>query len=174
MSDLDLLVVLEKRFEKNMHRHPDQKWNKVKELLNDNNLAVLRMMEETLGEPDVIVISGKVLYIDMSKESPKERRSLCYDKEARVNRKKFPPKSSVEEVAKLIGIKVVDEEMYLQLQEIEPLDQKSSSWIKTEESIRKLKGAIFGDRRFNRAFIFHNTADCYYKDRGFRGYLELS
>ena len=95
----------------------------------------------------------------MSKESPIDRRSICYDKNARINRKKFPPEQSAEELALSIGIDIVDENMYMELQKIEPLDLKTSSWIKTDEEIRKLNGALFGDRRFNRAFIFHNSAD---------------
>ena len=130
-------------------------------------------MEETGGVPDCVELNKILYYIDMSKETPSDRRSLCYDKEARIKRKKFSPQSSVEEMAGTIGIKILDEEMYLNLQNIEPLDLKSSSWIKTNMEIRTLKGTLFGDRRFNRTFIYHNSAESYYKDRGFRGYIIL-
>ena len=173
MNNQELLNVLQKRFVSNKHRHPNVSWDTITEMLTDNMLNTLGNMEDTGGEPDCVVLTSGIYFIDMSSESPKGRRSICYDKDARIKRKKFPPETSVEEFAHKLGIEVVDEQMYLELQQIEKLDQKTSSWVKTDNAVRSLQGALFGDRRFDRAFIFHNTADCYYKDRGFRGYIKL-
>ncbi len=169
----DIIQILKKRFEDNSYRHLNANWDKILKWLDLGNIKIIEKMEETGGEPDCVEIDSKLFYIDMVSESPKGRRSLCYDKESRLARKNFPPDSSVEELAEEIGIEVVDESMYLHLQRIDKLDEKTSSWLKTDNNIRILGGAIFGDRRFNRTFIFHNSADSYYKDRGFRGYIEI-
>lgn len=173
MNSDKLMKVLEQRFLANPNRHPPQKWEEVAKLLNDDLIQTIQKMEDTGGEPDFVELQDGFYYVDMSAESPSKRRSLCYDKEARINRKKFPPETSAEELADSIGVEIMTEDMYFELQKIDKLDQKTSSWIKTNDDIRSLKGALFGDRRFNRTFIFHNTAESYYKDRGFRGYIEL-
>lgn len=169
----ELIEILEKRFEKNKHRHADIKFEEILDKLNDNILESISKMEETEGEPDVFVIDGEIYIVDGSKESPKLRRNLCYDKSARENRKKFPPESSAEEIAKSMEIEIVDENMYRSLQEIEDFDLKTSSWIKTENSVREKGGAIFGDKRYARTFIYHNGAESYYSSRGFRGYIKI-
>lgn len=130
-------------------------------------------MEQSGGEPDVVVLEDKLYVIDMVKESPKLRGSLCYDKEARLSRKNFPPASSSLEMAASLGITVLDERMYVKLQDIEDVDLKTSSWILTYEKLRSLGGALFGDKRYQRTFIYHNGADSYYGSRGFRGYITL-
>lgn len=173
MEYKELLHTLEKRFEKNKHRHQNTSWETVTKLLNDSLLQSLQKMEETGGEPDVIALNDGLFYVDMSKESPKNRRSLCYDKEARVKRKKFPPESSALELASDLNVDILNEAMYFEIQEIEPLDLKTSSWIHTEDRLRTLGGALFATNRYQRVFVYHNGADSYYKDRGFRGYLTL-
>lgn len=169
---MNRLSIMEKRFQQHRHRHPGLFWEDVEPLLT-KHIDAIEMMEDSGGEPDVVVLDGNWVVADMAKESPKGRRSLCYDKEARLGRKKFPPKSSVIEMAEMIGISVVDETMYLQLQAVEALDEKTSSWILTDEALRKNGGALFGDTRYGRVFIYHNGADSYYEARGFRGYIRL-
>lgn len=169
---MELLDVLKKRFEKNMHRHEGLVFEKVQEKLIQHLDTILKM-EETGGEPDVVVLEDKLYVIDMVKESPKLRGSLCYDKEARLARKNFPPASSALEMAVSLGISVIDEMMYVKLQDIEDFDLKTSSWILTNDKLRSLGGALFGDKRYQRTFIYHNGADSYYGSRGFRGYITL-
>lgn len=169
---MELLDVLKKRFEKNMHRHQGLVFEEVQEQLFQHLDTILKM-EETGGEPDVVVLDEKLYVIDMAKESPKLRGSLCYDKEARLARKNFPPTSSAIEMAASLGISVIDERMYIKLQDIEDFDLKTSSWILTDEKLRSLGGALFGDKRYQRTFIYHNGADSYYGSRGFRGYITL-
>ncbi len=173
MNQEDLISILKKRFEKNVHLHPNIKWSEVNELLTETIMVTLAKMEETGGEPSFVLLNGSYYYVDLSEESPLGRRSLCYDQEARLNRKKFPPVSSALELANEIGINILDEDMYLSIQRLQPIDLKTSSWIRTNDSIRSLNGAIFGDNRFQRAFIYHNGAESYYKDRGFRGFIKL-
>lgn len=170
---MEILKTLEDRFNNNLHRHENVKWEEILTLIKENTIKTLEKMEESSGEPDVFVLNSGVYYIDSSKESPKDRRSLCYDKEARINRKKAPPKSSVEEFAAKLGVELLDENMYIELQKIEDFDLKTSSWLKTEEELRKLGGAVFGDKRYNRTFIYHNGADSYYSSRGFRGFIKI-
>ncbi|MEG0239562.1 DUF4256 domain-containing protein [Anaerorhabdus sp.] len=174
----NLLTILEERFNSNMHRHETMNWKDVEEhLMNQSDkLMSLFMMEETGGEPDVIGIDSNTmmyLYVDCSKESPKGRTNLCYDQEALEARKKFKPEDSATHLAKSMGIELIDEVQYRTLQSIEPVDLKTSSWIKTPESIRKLGGALFCDRRFNTVFVYHNGAESYYSGRGFRGFLKV-
>jgi len=169
---MSTLLQLEKRFNQHRHRHPGLFWEDVEPLLQQH-ISVLDLMEDSGGEPDVVVIDGHWYVVDMVKETPKGRRSLCYDKEARLGLKKFPPHSSVIEMAHMIGIHVVDETMYHQLQAIESLDEKTSSWILTDPALRQKGGALFGDTRYGRVFVYHNGADSYYESRGFRGYLKL-
>jgi hypothetical protein len=169
---MSTLLQLEKRFNQHRHRHPGLFWEDVEPLLQQHT-SVLDLMEDSGGEPDVVVIDGHWYVVDMVKETPKGRRSLCYDKEARLGRKKFPPHSSVIEMAQMIGIHVVDETMYHQLQAIESLDEKTSSWLLTDPALRQKGGALFGDTRYGRVFVYHNGVDSYYESRGFRGYLKL-
>jgi hypothetical protein len=173
MINKELLNILENRFNKNMHRHINVTWSTVLELLTEDKLDTIQKMEETGGEPDFLIQDSEKLYVDFSKESPKGRRSLCYDKDARVNRKKFPPVSSALEMARDLNIELLDEDMYYSMQEIETFDLKSSSWIKTDNEVRNLNGALFGNNRYQRVFVYHNGADSYYKDRGFRGFVRL-
>jgi len=170
-----LMVVLKERFEKHPRRHPGLMWSHIEKHISNNQhlIETLMKMEETGGQPDVTTLGGHLVYIDFSKETPEDRRNLCYDEEARLNRKKFPPATSAEKVAEDIGIELLDEDMYHELQQIEPLDLKTSSWLKSPQAIRDLGGALFGDRRYNRTFIYHNGADSYYGVRGFRGYIIL-
>lgn len=168
-----MIEILKKRFHENMTRHPDMRWEDVEVRLNENNLTILKKMEETGGEPDTIGFdeTGKILYCDCSGETPKGRRSLCYDEEALRNRKKNPPSGSAEKQAKEIGVSLLTEAMYRRLQELEPFDLKTSSWIATPDEIRSLGGALFCERRYGKVFTFHNGADSYYSVRGWRGYI---
>jgi len=174
----ELLGVLKARFEKNMGRHPGLEWTKVKMRLEARagKLWSLGEMERTGGEPDVVAQdkkTGEFLFVDCSAQSPEGRQSLCYDREALDGRKKFPPKGCATELAAAIGIELLTEEQYHELQRLGEFDTKSSSWLYTPPVIRKLGGAIFGDRRFGRVFIYHNGADSYYSGRGFRGTLRV-
>jgi len=173
-----LLSVLKSRFEKNMGRHKGISWDKVLARLESNpeKLGSLHEMETTGGEPDVVGLdknSGEEIFYDCSAESPKDRRSLCYDDEALEARKKFKPEGSIIEMATSMGIDVLTEEEYRALQELGKFDTKTSSWLKTPDKIRKLGGAICGDRRYDTVFIGHNGADSYYAARGFRGSLRI-
>lgn len=173
-----LLDALKKRFEKNMKRHKDLDWSKVQARLeaHPKKLAALDQMELTEGEPDVIGFdkkTGEFIFCDCSEESPKGRRSLCYDHEAHTSRKENKPKGSVMAVAEEMGIEVLDEQHYRDLQELGNFDMKTSSWIVTPAKIRKLGGALFGDRRYGTVFVYHNGAESYYAARGFRGMLKI-
>ena len=172
----ELLSILKSRFDKNVNRHPKIKWEDVQKKLEQNpkKLESLQQMEETGGEPDVVDFdekSGSFIFFDCSAESPKERRSWCYDREALDKRKEHKPKNNAADAAKSMGIEILDEQDYRFLQTLGAFDQKTSSWLKTPENIRKLGGAIFGDYRYGTVFIYHNGADSYYAARGFRGKL---
>jgi len=172
-----LLKVLKTRFEKNMNRHNDLKWEKIQPKLETNpeKLWSLNEMETTAGEPDVVDYNKKTdeyIFFDCSLESPK-RRSLCYDYQAWDSRKANKPESNVIDMAAEMGIELLTEEQYRQLQELGKFDQKTSSWVKTPASIRELGGAIFCDRRYNTVFMYHNGADSYYAARGFRGMVKV-
>lgn len=174
----ELLKVLRTRFEKNMNRHKGLDWDKVQSKLEKNpeKLWSLEEMEITGGEPDVIGFDKKTnefIFCDCSEESPKERRSLCYDRAALNSRKEHKPKNSVLDLAEEIGIEILDEEQYRELQKLGNFDMKTSSWIKTPADIRKLGGALFCDRRYNTVFVYHNGAESYYAARGFRGILRV-
>ena len=174
----DLLKTLKARFEKNMKRHEGLDWAKVKAKLEANaeKLASLSEMERTGGEPDVVghdKKTGEYIFFDCSPESPKDRRSLCYDREALDSRKANKPKNSAMDVAAAMGIELLTEEQYLDLQKLGEFDTKTSSWLKTPAEVRKLGGAIFGDRRFGRVFVYHNGAESYYAARAFRGWLRV-
>lgn len=172
----NFINVLQERFEKNKNRHPKTKWEEVESKLkaNPDKLWSLNEMEKSGGEPDVVEMENSgddSIFVDCSAESPKGRRKLCYDREALEARKKFKPENAAVEVAKEMGIKLLSEEEYIYLQKFGPFDTKTSSWIKTPKEVREKGGAIFGDHRFGRTFIYHNGADSYYGARGFRGKL---
>lgn len=174
----ELLNTLKTRFEKNMNRHKDIKWNNVLAKLEKNNekLWLLNEMERTGGEPDVVGFdkkTGEFIFFDCSAESPSGRRSLCYDRAALTARKEYKPKDSAVDVATAMGIELLTEEQYRELQKLGEFDLKTSSWVKTPDEIRKLGGAIFCDRRYNNVFTYHNGAESYYSARGFRGSLKV-
>lgn len=173
-----LLKILKTRFEKNMNRHKGLLWEKVQNRLEDSPLGLwsLNEMEATGGEPDVVEFNkktGVLVFFDCSAETPKGRRSLCYDREALNSRKEHKPKSSATEMAVSMGIEILSEEEYRTLQKLGECDLKTSSWLQTPSDIRKLGGAIFGDRRYDTVFTYHNGASSYYAVRGFRGSLKI-
>jgi len=173
-----LLTTLRARFEKNMARHKGLAWSKVQARLEAraDKLGSLHQMEETGGEPDVVSqgkTTGEYVFFDCAAESPRGRRSLCYDREALNSRKEFKPKNSAADMAADLGVELLTEEQYLGLQELGEFDSKTSSWLKSPAEVRRLGGAIFGDRRFDRVFIYHNGAESYYAARGFRGALRV-
>ena len=168
-----MLDILQRRFEQHMQRHANVEWATVAQKLTVPILQVIEQMEQTGGEPDVVVLDGKLVYVDCSKESPIGRRSICYDDNARLARKKNAPTSSAEQMARSIGITILNEDQYRALQQLGEFDMKTSSWIATPADIRNLGGALFGDRRYNTVFVYHNGADSYYSARGFRGMIEL-
>jgi hypothetical protein len=174
----ELLEALKARFEKNMDRHKGLEWAKVQARLeaNPEKLWSLNEMERTGGEPDVVghdKKTGEYVFFDCSPESPKGRTSLCYDREALDSRKEHKPKGSATDLATAIGMELLSEEQYLALQKLGEFDRKTSSWVKTPAEMRKLGGALFGDRRFGRVFFYHNGAESYYAARGFRGWLRV-
>ncbi|WP_343669271.1 DUF4256 domain-containing protein [Chitinophaga sp.] len=174
----ELLKILKARFEKHKNRHKGIEWAQVEAKLtaNPKKLKVLGIMEETGGEPDVIAYdkkTGEFTFVDCSPESPKGRRSVCYDQQALDERKEAKPADSATEMAAAIGIELLTEEAYKALQELGEFDLKTSSWLLTPPAIRKLGGAIFGDRRYNHVFTYHNGAQSYYAARGFRGSLKV-
>lgn len=174
----ELLTILKTRFEKNMGRHNDIEWAKVQTKLEKNAEKAwsLNEMEKTGGEPDVVGFDKKTseyIFYDCSLETPTGRRNVCYDREALNARKSFKPKNTAVDMATTMGIELLTEEEYQALQKLGAFDTKTSSWLKTPPDVRKLGGAIFADRRYNRVFIFHNGADSYYGVRGFRGTLKV-
>src|SRR5690348_11565710 len=173
-----LFGALKARFEQNMHRHKGLKWAHVQARLeaNADKLWSLSEMERTGGEPDVIGRdhkSGIFIFVDCSEQSPKGRRSLCYDREALDSRKEHKPKNSAIDMAAAMGIELLTEEEYRELQKLADFDTKRSSWVKTPSDVRKLGGALFCDRRYGRVFVYHNGAESYYAGRGFRGSLRV-
>lgn len=174
----ELLKILEARFNKNMNRHTGIDWDKVETKLQSNpeKLWSLHEMERTGGEPDIVghdTKTGEYIFYDCSIESPSSRRSLCYDGEALESRKENKPKDSAINMATTMGIEILTEEQYRELQKLGNFDMKTSSWIMTPPEIRKLGGAIFADFRYNNIFVYHNGADSYYANRGFRGSLRI-
>lgn len=175
---LDLLVTLQARFEANHARHHGLVWPTVQHRLagNPDKMAVLRAMEDSGGEPDVVhhdVTTGELLFVDCCEESPSGRRSLCYDREARLKRKENRPEGSALEMADKLGVELLTEAQYRHLQTLGPFDTKTSSWVQTPAAIRKLGGALFCDRRYAHVFLYHNGAESYYAARGFRGALRV-
>jgi len=174
----ELLGALKARFETNMNRHKGLTWAEIQARLEANaeKLWSLSEMERTGGEPDVVghdKNTGEYIFCDCSAESPKGRRSLCYDREALESRKEHKPKDSAMYLAAAIGVELLTEEQYRELQKLGEFDTKTSSWVKTPSDIRKLGGALFCDRRFNTVFVYHNGAESYYAARGFRGSLRV-
>ncbi|MDX9864361.1 MAG: DUF4256 domain-containing protein [Anaerolineaceae bacterium] len=174
----EILGTLQARFEKNRHRHAGLEWAAVQARLaaNPEKLGALHAMERTGGEPDVVgqdAHTGEIIFYDCAAESPKGRRSLCYDREALESRKANPPKDSAVDMAAALGVDLLTEEQYRALQELEDFDLKTSSWVKTPPAIRDLGGALFCDRRYDHVFVYHNGADSYYAARGFRGVLRV-
>ncbi|HEX5839642.1 MAG TPA: DUF4256 domain-containing protein [Anaerolineales bacterium] len=174
----DLLRTLKTRFEKNMNRHAGLEWAQVQEKLEANpaKLWSLNEMERTGGEPDVVGYDKKtdeIIFYDCSAESPKGRRSLCYDRKAWESRKEHKPENNAVDVAAAMGIEILTEEQYREMQKLGNFDTKTSSWVKTPSDIRNLGGALFCDRRYNTVFVYHNGAESYYAARGFRGSLRV-
>lgn len=178
LSEQELLSVLKLRFEKHLQRHPSIDWASVQSRLlsSPGKLQSLSEMERTGGEPDVIGYDQEkdaYLFCDCAAETPNGRRSLCYDREALDSRRENKPDGSAEDMAGSMGIELLTEKQYYDLQKLGTFDTKTSSWLKTPTEVRKLGGAIFGDRRYNRVFIYHNGASSYYAARGFRGLLSV-
>lgn len=174
----ELLRALKARFEKNMNRHKDLQWANVQAKLeaHPEKLWSLHEMERTGGEPDVVGYDKKTdetIFYDCSAESPKGRRSICYDRKALEARKEHKPKNSAMDMAAAMGIELLTEEQYRALQKLEEFDTKTSSWVKTPTDIRELGGALFCDRRYDTVFVYHNGAESYYAARGFRGLLRV-
>jgi hypothetical protein len=174
----NLLSALKTRFEQNMNRHKELAWSKVKAKLaaDAEKLWSLNEMERTGGEPDIVDYdqkTGEYIFYDCSGESPKGRRSLCYDRDALASRKENKPANSAMDVAAAMGIELLSEEQYRALQKLGDFDTKTSSWVKTPPDIRKLGGAIFADFRYDHVFIYHNGAESYYAARAFRGSLKV-
>ena len=175
---VDLLTELKTRFEENMNRHKGLKWADVQARLaaNTGKLWSLNEMERTGGEPDVVGFdkkTGEYIFYDCSAESPKGRRSVCYDREALEERKEHKPENNAIDLAAAMGIELLTEEQYQELQKLGDFDTKTSSWVKTPSEIRKLGGALFGDHRYGRVFVYQNSAPCYYRVRAFRGSLRV-
>jgi hypothetical protein len=174
----ELFSVLKTRFEKNMNRHKDLEWAKLQAKLeaNPDKLWSLSEMERTGGEPDIVGFDNKTseyIFIDCAAESPKGRRSICYDREALESRKEHKPENSALDMAASMGIALLTEEQYRELQQLGNFDTKTSSWVKTPSNIRKLGGALFCDRRYDTVFVYHNGAESYYGARAFRGLLRV-
>jgi hypothetical protein len=174
----ELVIALKARFENNMNRHKGLEWEKLRAKLEADaeGLWSLNEMERSGGEPDVVAFdkkTGEYIFYDCSPESPKDRRSLCYDREGLESRKEHKPENSAIDMAVAMGIELLTEEQYRDLQDLGNFDMKTSSWVKTPAGIRKLGGALFCDRRYDHVFVYHNGAESYYGVRGFRGALRI-
>lgn len=176
----ELLHTLKTRFEKNRHRHKDLQWEEVVKRLDSpsakQKLWSLFEMERTGGEPDVVgrdEDTGKIIFMDCAAESPVGRRSICYDREGQESRKEHKPKNNAVDMSAAMGIELLNEEQYRELQQLDNFDNKTSSWVKTPSRIRQLGGALFGDRRYETVFVYHNGAQSYYAARGFRGWVSI-
>ncbi|MEN9468524.1 MAG: hypothetical protein RL630_257 [Verrucomicrobiota bacterium] len=178
MPTHDLIATLQARFEQNSARHPQMDWEKVQARLETNpeKLGTLSEMERTGGEPDVVgwdERTGEIIFFDCSAETPKGRTSLCYDREGLESRKEHKPSGNAVDMAATMGVEILTEEEYHQLQKLGEFDTKTSSWLRTPDETRKLGGALFGDRRYGRVFIYHNGASSYFAARGFRASLRV-
>ena len=178
MPTHDLIATLQARFEKNSARHPEMAWEKVQARLETNpeKLRTLSEMERTGGEPDVVgwdERTGEIIFFDCSAETPKGRTSLCYDREGLESRKEHKPSGNAVDMAAAMGVEILTEEEYHELQKLGEFDTKTSSWLRTPDETRKLGGALFGDRRYDRVFIYHNGASSYFAARGFRASLRV-
>ncbi len=176
--DIELINLLKKRFADNPNRHKGLEWDKVQARLEANveKLWSLNEMERTGGEPDVLDYdneTGQYIFYDCSAESPRGRRSICYDREAQESRKEHKPENNALDMAAAMGVEILTEEQYRRLQKVGNFDVKTSSWVKTPDNIRKLGGAIFCDRRYDTVFVYHNGAESYYSARGFRSLLKV-
>jgi hypothetical protein len=174
----ELLRTLQTRFEKNINRHKGIAWAEVQAKLEANvrKLWSLNEMETTGGEPDVVGYdkkTGEYIFVDCSAESPSGRRSVCYDREGLDSRKEHKPENNAIDMAEAMGVELLTEEQYLELQKLGDFDTKTSSWVKTPPEIRELGGALYADRRYGRVFVYQNSAPCYYRVRGFRGSLKV-
>jgi len=174
----ELISALKTRFEKNMNRHKGLEWAKIQARLETNieKLWSLNEMERTGGEPDIVgfdINTGEYIFYDCSAESPKGRRNVCYDREGLESRKEHKPENTANDMAAAMGIELLSEEQYRELQKLGNFDTKTSSWVKTPAEIRKLGGALFCDRRYDHVFVYHNGAESYYAVRGFRGSLRV-
>ncbi len=177
-STLALIETLKKRFIEKPHRHQGVQWDAIETLLSSNSsmISFIQAMEESGGEVDVVIFPSQpneIYIVDCAKETPVGRRSLCYDEDARLKRKANPPQFSALGMAAQMGVQIMDEAMYHEFQTMGPFDEKSSSWLLTPDSLRSLGGALFGDYRYGRVFIYHNGADSYYSVRGFRSYIRI-
>lgn len=169
-----MIATLQKRFAENRHRHPDTAFVDIEERLTEQILNKIALMEASGGEPDIVCLKdGRLIVCDFAKETPSGRRSVCYDETARLSRKKAPPADSALAQAERIGIHLLDEDLYRQLQAFDAFDLKTSSWILTPDDLRQKDGALFMERRYDEVFIYHNGADSYYSVRGWRGWFEL-
>lgn len=174
----ELLATLKTRFDKNKGRHKGIEWSAVLQKLESDpaKLWSIGQMEETGGEPDVTGFdkkTGEYLFVDCAAETPKGRRSVCYDREGLDSRKEFKPDNTAVDLAEAMGVEMLDEDQYHELQKLGDFDLKTSSWLKTPDDVRKLGGAIFGDKRYGRVFIYHNGAQSYYGGRAFRGMIRI-
>jgi len=178
MPTHDLIATLKARFEQNSARHPEMAWEKVQARLKANleKLRSLEEMDRTGGEPDVVRLderTGEIVFFDCSAETPKGRTSLCYDHAGMESRKEHKPSGNAVDMAAAMGVEILSEEEYRELQKLGEFDTKTSSWLKTPDETRKLGGALFGDRRYGRVFIYHNGASSYFGARGFRASLRV-
>jgi len=178
MPTHDLIATLKARFEQNSARHPEMAWEKVQARLKANleKLRSLEEMDRTGGEPDVVRLderTGEIVFFDCSAETPKGRMSLCYDHAGMESRKEHKPSGNAVDMASAMGVEILSEEEYRELQKLGEFDTKTSSWLKTPDETRKLSGALFGDRRYGRVFIYHNGASSYFGARGFRASLRV-
>lgn len=177
-SSIELLQKLQDRFNKHQHRHMDIQWTQVRNKLEAqaDKLSALQVMEDSGGEPDVVAFdinTGEYIFCDCSAESPVGRRSLCYDRAALESRKEHQPADTVIDMAHAMGVELLCEDQYRALQQLGEFDRKTSSWIRTPNRIRELGGALFGDRRYEQVFVYHNGAQSYYAARGFRACLRV-